>query len=577
MSERTEQGLMQRLAESAAELTDSWGALALLVGADGRPVVIAQHGLSRETVAVMNLLPRPDGLLGRVLAGEPVQLERWTDIVDPSSPLTPDGLRLIEAIGNHTGAFLGVPILDGREVLGAVYVGRTPEQSAYDQSDLCAVQSLVGATAGLALALRHRSATDLLLDRLGRVEARRVGDDAGAASFTVRRLLSSARRVLDTDLAYLTQMTCETETVVYVDAGPGAPPLQEGEKLPRSETYCGLLLDGIIPASVPDLRAHPATAAMRVTELLGARSYCGTPVTLPDGTFYGTLCGLSGDSGGEVSSTQLAGLRVLAELIGVELSHEQQRERSRRQQLAEFELSVQPERRAIHLQPIVDLATGRPLGFEALSRFTDANDNPRRPDLVFERAARLGMGVELELQAAEEALRLMPIVPDGCYLSVNLSPQALISPAAFGLLTRAVAEHPGQVVVELTEHERVSDYPALLDVLAGLRERGLRLAIDDTGAGYASLQHVTRMNPDIVKLDIAFVRDVHLDAGRRAVARALIAFAGDVGAELVAEGVETEAEAAELRRLGARFAQGYLFGHPQAAPDAVRTSTVAGV
>lgn len=171
------------------------------------------------------------------------------------------------------------------------------------------------------------------------------------------------------------------------------------------------------------------------------------------------------------------------------------------------------------------------------------------------------------------SVRWLPDLPTASYLSVNLSPHALLAPASFDLLTAAVRKAPDRIVVELTEHEQVQDYPALLGVLAGLRERGLRLAVDDTGSGFASLQHVTRLRPDIVKLDIAFVRDLHRDPSRRAVARALTAFATDIGASLVAEGIETPDELDELLRLGARYGQGYHLGGPAPTAQALSGST----
>lgn len=169
------------------------------------------------------------------------------------------------------------------------------------------------------------------------------------------------------------------------------------------------------------------------------------------------------------------------------------------------------------------------------------------------------MGVRLEQAAVRDALALLPDLPPATYLSVNFSPLALLDPGTYDLLTGCDLT---RLVVELTEHEQIQDYPALLRALAGLRERGLRLAVDDAGSGFASLQHITRLDPDIIKLDIAFVRDVDTDPSRRAVARAMIAFAAELGATLVAEGIETDAELAQLRTLGAQLGQGYLLGHP---------------
>ncbi len=103
---------------------------------------------------------------------------------------------------------------------------------------------------------------------------------------------------------------------------------------------------------------------------------------------------------------------------------------------------------------------------------------------------------------------------------------------------------------------------ALLRALAGLRERGLRLAVDDAGSGFASLQHITQLNPEIIKLDIAFVRAVDVDPSRRAVTRALLAFATELGATLVAEGIETAGELDQLLALGTHLGQGYHLGRP---------------
>ena len=177
-----------------------------------------------------------------------------------------------------------------------------------------------------------------------------------------------------------------------------------------------------------------------------------------------------------------------------------------------------------------------------------------------------------ELAAARAALTLVPELAPGTYLSVNLSPGALCDPGAYDLLTDMPLD---RVVVELTEHEQVRDYAILLHSLSGLRRRGLRLAIDDTGSGFAGLRHLSALAPDLIKLDIAFVRDIHLDAARRAVARAVIGFAADVGAGLIAEGIETVEELDQLRAMGVHLGQGFLLARPGAPGDLLGRRTVA--
>lgn len=119
-----------------------------------------------------------------------------------------------------------------------------------------------------------------------------------------------------------------------------------------------------------------------------------------------------------------------------------------------------------------------------------------------------------------------------------------------------------------TEHTLVDDYPDLLAALHAVRQRGTRLAIDDTGSGYSSLSHILKLAPDFIKLDRDLVSGIDVDPVRRALAASVVTFAADTGAQIIAEGVETEDELEVLRRIGVRYAQGYHLGHP-AAPDAI--------
>lgn len=224
----------------------------------------------------------------------------------------------------------------------------------------------------------------------------------------------------------------------------------------------------------------------------------------------------------------------------------------------------------MHFQPIVGLADGRLLGVEALARF---EVEPRRtPDVWFAEAASVGLGVELEQAAVTAALAQLPALPSACYVSVNLSAEAVMAPGTLELLT-AVA--PERLVVELTEHTEVADYGALTQQLAALRAAGVRLAVDDTGAGFASLRHILQLHPDVIKLDLALTRDVDTDPARRALAAALITFAGEIGAAVVAEGVETAGELTALRELRVDAVQGYYLGRPQPLPlDEVRSEAL---
>ena len=209
------------------------------------------------------------------------------------------------------------------------------------------------------------------------------------------------------------------------------------------------------------------------------------------------------------------------------------------------------------LQPIVRIDTREPVGYEALARFR--MDPQRPPNEWFTEAWSLGLGVHLEIAALRSALSLLPRIPSG-YLSVNLSPATMLSP----LFRQAISSlPPDRLVLELTEHVPVSEYGPLADAIADLRDRGIRIAVDDAGAGYASLRHLIRLEPDVIKLDITLVRGIDENPLLRTIASALIGFGNESGAAVVAEGIETTGELEALREAGASYGQGFLFARPQ--------------
>jgi EAL domain-containing protein (putative c-di-GMP-specific phosphodiesterase class I) len=208
------------------------------------------------------------------------------------------------------------------------------------------------------------------------------------------------------------------------------------------------------------------------------------------------------------------------------------------------------------LQPIVDLATGRVVGAEALARFPDR----RAPDVHFAEADSKGILIDLEIAAVRAALRRLAELPPSAYLTVNVSPATAVSPR----LAAALAGTPAhRIVLELTEHAPVADYPTLEAALSSLRARGVRVAVDDAGAGFASMRHVLSLRPDVIKLDVSITRGVDEDLRRRELVRAMVSFSRATGCTLVAEGIETEDELAALRALGVRCGQGFHLGRPE--------------
>ncbi|MBV8162498.1 MAG: EAL domain-containing protein [Acidimicrobiia bacterium] len=225
------------------------------------------------------------------------------------------------------------------------------------------------------------------------------------------------------------------------------------------------------------------------------------------------------------------------------------------------------ERRAFRLeyQPVVHLDTGTLAGVEALCRFTDGAPTESR----FRQCERLGLAPALDFAIIDAALADLPQVP-GDFVAVNLSPSTLLDERlADALLAPGVP--CDRLVIEVTEHARIRDYERAQRLLASIRGSGIRVAVDDAGAGYATFRHILALRPDVIKMDRSITQNIDSDTARRALATALVIFAGEVGASVVAEGVETEAEIVALRRAGIHRGQGYALARPAPLPLAPLT------
>ena len=212
-------------------------------------------------------------------------------------------------------------------------------------------------------------------------------------------------------------------------------------------------------------------------------------------------------------------------------------------------------------QPIYGLSSGRIIAVEALTRFEDEPTAP--PDVWFDHARRAGLGLELELATLEAAFEASHDRPDDVALSFNASPQLLTDPRLLSLLRSVDGTN---LVVEVTEHDVIDDYHQVSRALAMLRMLGLEVAIDDAGAGFASLRHIVRLEPDLIKLDRSLTQGLSGDPVRRALADALLQFAERTDSRIIVEGIETPSDLAAWRELGAHAAQGFLLGRPGPLP-----------
>ncbi|MEO6365808.1 MAG: EAL domain-containing protein [Luteimonas sp.] len=212
-------------------------------------------------------------------------------------------------------------------------------------------------------------------------------------------------------------------------------------------------------------------------------------------------------------------------------------------------------------QPIVDCTTRSVFAYEALVRGMDGEGAGAviarvRPEQMY----RFDQTCRVKAIATAARLKMQT------RLSINFIPNAVYEPSTCIRLTLAAAEKcgfdPTMLIFEVTESERIRDTQHVVRIIKDYQRRGFLTAIDDFGAGYAGLNLLAEFQPDIVKLDMALVRDIDKDKVRRSIMAGIIATCRDLGCEILAEGVESAGEYRTLRDLGITLFQGYAFAKP---------------
>lgn len=393
------------------------------------------------------------------------------------------------------------------------------------------------------------------------------GIDVPASSkhASVVELLSAIRQHLQMDVAFVSEFSQGRRVFRHVDPVAPGNPVQVGNGDPLEESYCQRIVDGRLPELMTDARDNPVAAALPVTHALPVGAHLSVPIRLADGDIYGTFCCFSFTPDRTLDQRDLNMMRVFADVTARLIDSEQEASRRRRAMEAGIREVLQRNYLQMVFQPIYDLSKDRVAGFEALARFSP---RPRRPpDRWFKDANEIGLGLELETKAIHMALDALQRFPANVYLSVNLSPQHILQGALDDIFRDRSLQ---QVTLEITEHTIVDYYDDLIERIQPFRDRGLQIAVDDAGAGYASFRHILKLAPERIKLDMSLTHNIDGDASRRALAAAFSMFSRETGATIVAEGVENASEIETLRNLGISHMQGYYLGQPVPLEQAAR-------
>jgi len=414
------------------------------------------------------------------------------------------------------------------------------------------VTALLAARSSLATEFRERAAVAAALSRL------QASESAEATAAVICDELAGLPGI---DLAAIITFSRSTHATVLAVTGPDGFPLVPGRPLPEARATYLYERAELGPWSEA-LRARPEDGKYGEQFAgLGFRAIAHAPIRNGEGLLGVIAAGTRDDVYAAHLISHLPVIGEFAATASALLAG--QLERGRREEATRQQIKAILATSAFHpvFQPIVELSSGRTVGYEALTRFDDGT----RPDHAFAAAQGVDLGLELEMATLAAALGASAALPPHAWLDLNVSPDLILDPSKLPVL---LAGQSRQVVLEITEHVEIADYKAVRRAVARLGPT-VRLAVDDAGAGFASLRHVVELGPSFLKLDLSLVRGVDRDPTRQAMIAGLHHFATRSGCEVVAEGIEEEAERQTLRELGVTFGQGYLLGRPEPLPAVI--------
>lgn len=389
---------------------------------------------------------------------------------------------------------------------------------------------------------------------------------------SLRALVHLVRTRLGLDVAWFSAVRDGMQVFEVIDGNADALGLDGDARRALADAYSRRVADGQLPTLVQSPAGNPTDEVPRLPHTVALGAYLAVPILDHDGRVQGLLSAAGHEPQTRLSDIDLRITRQAADLIGSLLGCPEAAHTATADERAVIREMVARGDFEVVFQSVHHVTSGAVDKIEALARFACP---PFRPDAVIAQATQIGLGVELELAILRRALAMLPQLPDDLALAVNISPSAVLVAPWPELLADV---DPARIVLELTEHDAVEDYDALDEALHVCRQRGVRIAVDDVGAGFSTFSHVLELSPDFVKLDQSITRHIDVDDARRRLAHAITEFAEQLGATVIAEGVETQGELDAVAAVGITAAQGYYLSRPRPVtaqfPTAAATAEV---
>jgi EAL domain-containing protein (putative c-di-GMP-specific phosphodiesterase class I) len=379
---------------------------------------------------------------------------------------------------------------------------------------------------------------------------------ASGAREEIGDMIEALRARLDMDVAFVSRQIGTTHRIFTHVAARGVAPLASGDHNPNENSLCWLVIQGKLPERVVDTSHYEAAACLPITDAINVRSHFSVPMRRRDGRVHGSLCCFSYRTRPDVGEREMQMIRSVAAIVSDQIESRIELEERGEEAAEAIARLIIDDALTVSHQPIYDLTDWHLVGHECLMRHRHSPDCS--PHDLLEQARAAGRMLELELYMARKALATLDPAHPERFIAINVSSETLASEA----LARVIPEGlESRLVIELTDAEEAACLAGLKDAIAMWKERAW-VALNSSGSGFAGLQSLVELGPDIVKIDREFLAGVASEPARRAAVKALVQFAGDTGVTLIAQGVETRADLQALRELGVRFAQGNILGKP---------------
>lgn len=238
-------------------------------------------------------------------------------------------------------------------------------------------------------------------------------------------------------------------------------------------------------------------------------------------------------------------------------------------QIQKLKKIIEEKRIYIVFQPIVNLITGECLGYEALARGPKGTPL-EAPELLFSLAAKAGFVFQLE-NICQESLIKQSTVPSNQYLFINIEP-SLLERKIYQKLSLFEASHSlkNKIVIEITERMAIKDYHSLDSILKDIKSKGFKIAVDDVGSGYATLESIVYLKPDFVKINNSLILGIHKDFIKQEITKTLVDISKKIKSETIAEGIENADDLIYLQKSGVDYGQGFYIAYPSLYPTKVK-------